>query len=202
MKRSNLVPFLAAIISIIPTAFSLATYSTTSGGPSYSLFGINWIFSSQSYDKAHGIIMGMTVVLLFPLGFNRPTPASGPGSSSSGPTAITGTVVTASLGTIITNTTHMIFGIILVVLFFIQPFIGLIHHWRYMKTRQRGIFGWVHLWYGRILIVLAVINGGLGLKLAANSRNGEIAYGVVCCANGAVLYWRGDFYLIEKEKKR
>lgn len=28
-------------------------------------------------------------------------------------------------------------------------------------------------------MILAVINGGLGLKLAANSKNGKIAYGVV-----------------------
>ena len=28
-------------------------------------------------------------------------------------------------------------------------------------------------------MALAVINGGLGLKLAANTRGGEIAYGVV-----------------------
>jgi len=48
-----------------------------------------------------------------------------------------------------------------------------------MKTQQRGIFGWLHLWYGRILIILAVINGGLGLQLAANTKNGEIAYGVI-----------------------
>jgi hypothetical protein len=35
------------------------------------------------------------------------------------------------------------------------------------------------MWYGRILIILGVINGGLGLKLAGNSKKGEIAYGVV-----------------------
>jgi hypothetical protein len=35
------------------------------------------------------------------------------------------------------------------------------------------------MWYGRILIILGVVNGGLGLKLAANSHGGEIAYGVV-----------------------
>jgi hypothetical protein len=81
----------------------------------------------------------------------------------------------------------MIFGIILVVLFFIQPFLGLIHHWRYMKAQRRGVFGWMHLLYGRIIIVLAIINGGLGLKLAANTTGGEIAYGVIAAAVG-VLY--------------
>jgi len=28
-------------------------------------------------------------------------------------------------------------------------------------------------------MILAVVNGGLGLKLAANTKHGEIAYGVV-----------------------
>jgi uncharacterized membrane protein HdeD (DUF308 family) len=36
-----------------------------------------------------------------------------------------------------------------------------------------------HIWYGRILIICGVINGGLGLQLAANSSNGNTAYGIV-----------------------
>jgi len=39
-----------------------------------------------------------------------------------------------------------------------------------------------HIWYGRVLIICGVINGGLGLQLAANSSNGNIAYGVVAGA--------------------
>lgn len=35
-------------------------------------------------------------------------------------------------------------------------------------------------------MLLAVINGGLGLKLAGNSRNGEIAYAVVAAVVGVV----------------
>jgi hypothetical protein len=33
-------------------------------------------------------------------------------------------------------------------------------------------------------MILAIINGGFGLKLAANSKNGEIAYGVVAGVMG------------------
>ncbi|ESZ89863.1 hypothetical protein SBOR_9746 [Sclerotinia borealis F-4128] len=248
----------------------------------------------QTYDKAHGIIMGVTVVLLFPLGalsmrifgrpwlhaalqifsfiflivglglgiklaglkygpfdasslntraifdevtrrqfdgfgssgfpsgtltgtppwgtatatgtagYTRPTSnsgsGSGSGSSNSGTAALTGAAVTPTLGTTITNTTHMIFGIILVVLFFIQPFLGLIHHWRYMKMQKRGMFGWMHLWYGRILIVLAVINGGLGLRLAGNTKSGEIAYGVVAAVMG--LFYIGVVVLTAIRKRR
>lgn len=61
----------------------------------------------------------------------------------------------------------------------LQPFLGLLHHRQYKKLGQRSYFGHGHMWYGRLLIVLGVINGGLGLRLAGNSKNGEIAYGVV-----------------------
>lgn len=35
-------------------------------------------------------------------------------------------------------------------------------------------------------MILAVVNGGLGLKLANNSKNGEIAYGVVAGIIGLI----------------
>lgn len=38
------------------------------------------------------------------------------------------------------------------------------------------------MWYGRILMICGIINGGLGLQLAANSSKGNIAYGVVAGA--------------------
>jgi hypothetical protein len=75
--------------------------------------------------------------------------------------------------------THTIFGTTLLALFLIQPFIGLFHHMQFKKTGGRTPVSHAHIWYGRIIMLLAVINGGLGLQLANNTRNGEIAYGVV-----------------------
>lgn len=37
----------------------------------------------------------------------------------------------------------------------------------------------LHVWLGRILIALGIINGGMGIKLAANTTSGGIVYGVV-----------------------
>ncbi|KAK6597168.1 integral membrane protein [Botrytis cinerea] len=250
--------------SAATTSSSGNSTGSSSSSSSSSSSGLSPI---QTYDMAHGIIMGITVVLLFPLGalsmrvFGRPwlhailqilsfsflvvglglgiklaglkygsfgesttlakrivideiakrqfgsfgsstftgTPpwATATGTYTGGLAvllrlrilglAVTGAAVTPSLGKTISNTTHMIFGIILVVLFFIQPFLGLIHHWRYMRAQKRGMFGHIHLWYGRILIVLAVINGGLGLQLAANTRNGEIAYAVIAAFMGCYI---------------
>lgn len=36
------------------------------------------------------------------------------------------------------------------------------------------------------MIILAIVNGGLGLSLAANTHGGEIAYGVVAGVIGVV----------------
>jgi hypothetical protein len=77
------------------------------------------------------------------------------------------------------NCAHSIFGTVIVCLFLVQPLLGLLHHRQYLKLGKRSYFGLGHIWYGRILIICAVINGGLGLQLAADTTNGEIAYGVV-----------------------
>jgi len=75
--------------------------------------------------------------------------------------------------------THTICGTVVVGLFIIQPFLGLLHHNFYKKHQARSAISHAHIWFGRMIMVLGVINGGLGLRLAANTKNGEIAYGVV-----------------------
>ena len=76
-----------------------------------------------------------------------------------------------------TGKTHTIFGTTIIALFILQPFIGFYHHYLYQKTHGRTAVSHVHIWYGRIIMILAIINGGLGLQLANNSRNGKIIYG-------------------------
>lgn len=67
----------------------------------------------------------------------------------------------------------------------LQPVLGLLHHRHYLKTQARGLVSYVHIWYGRVLIVLGVINGGLGLQLARESDGYIIAYGTV---SGVVFF--------------
>lgn len=45
----------------------------------------------------------------------------------------------------------------------------------------------LHIWYGRILILLGIVNGGLGLRLADNSDGGEVAYGVIGGISGVAV---------------
>jgi hypothetical protein len=80
-----------------------------------------------------------------------------------------------------------------------QPFFGLIHHglfkkqllrWRAGVSIQkpgRTVWGRTHVWIGRSLVTLGVINGGFGIRLASKSplqdaattRKAYIGYGVV-----------------------
>ena len=64
-------------------------------------------------------------------------------------------------------------------LLLLQPVLGYVHHLIYVKEHKRTLWIYSHIWYGRALILLAVINGGLGLQLSGNTVKGEIAYGVI-----------------------
>ncbi|RDW56390.1 hypothetical protein BP5796_13212 [Coleophoma crateriformis] len=239
-----------ATIATDSNPFLGATDATASGSSTSLLRAI-----ITDYDKAHGIIMGVTVVLLLPLAallmrggmlwlhatlqmFNlvllvcglgigvklaqmegyivsrqisRNTVANPSVGSSATATSAFGARPTFFTGTGIptftsspfgpptgfpnrpfvkravlpgqvlqgVGFTHIVFGIALVALFLVQPILGFIHHHRFAKTQQRGFFGIAHQWYGRMLMGLAIINGGLGLKLAGNSMSGSTAYGIL-----------------------
>ncbi|TID20742.1 integral membrane protein [Venturia nashicola] len=75
---------------------------------------------------------------------------------------------------------HPIIGIVVFAFLFFQPILGILHHSGFKKTGGRSFVSYLHLWLGRILITLGIINGGLGLMLAGNvGRRTYIAYGVV-----------------------
>lgn len=73
------------------------------------------------------------------------------------------------------------FGTVIVLLFLLQPLLGLSQHHHYevsrlkdAGTRPNGMLRQCHVWLGRILIVLGIINGSLGLQLGANTIAGTI----------------------------
>lgn len=65
------------------------------------------------------------------------------------------------------------------VLITLQPLTGLVHHNHYRKHGVRNAVGHSHIWFGRVMLVLGVINGGLGLQLASSSMTWIVAYSVV-----------------------
>ena len=87
------------------------------------------------------------------------------------------------------NDPHIVIGLVIFSLMICQPVIGYIHHLIFIRRAngRRTGFGHIHVWLGRILIVLGMVNGGLGLRLAGQSplqsygvtRRAEIGYSVV-----------------------
>ena len=96
---------------------------------------------------------------------------------------------------------HPIIGMIILVLLFLQPFTQLLNAWlyrRHPKCRYPSPpatasasecsmvhISIVHIWFGRFLLLLAIINGGLGFAFADQipyntwSKAPRIVYGVV-----------------------
>lgn len=52
------------------------------------------------------------------------------------------------------------------VLFLVQAPMGYIHHVNFVATGARGFWSYAHIWNGRIVMLLGIVNGGLGLDLA------------------------------------
>jgi len=68
---------------------------------------------------------------------------------------------------------------VLFVLLAFQPILGFLHHMLFKKYKRRTFWSYGHLWLGRIIITLGIINGGLGFLLADNTKTGPIVYGIV-----------------------
>lgn len=91
------------------------------------------------------------------------------------------------------NQAHPIIGIVLFVLLFFQPLLGFLHHFMFKKHGRRMVWSYGHIWLGRIIITLGIINGGLGLQLAKRTRigapsNGQVVAYIVVAAIMWVVY--------------
>jgi len=72
-----------------------------------------------------------------------------------------------------------------------QPLMGLLQHLNYRKNGTKSPFAYAHRWLGRTLIVLGIINGGLGFMFSGIGTPGVptaavIAYGVIAGFMGIV----------------
>jgi hypothetical protein len=65
-----------------------------------------------------------------------------------------------------------------------MPALGVVHHLGFKKSGRRSIISHIHIWLGRCLITLGIINGGLGLQLANNKRSTLAVYATV-----AGIFW-------------
>ncbi|KAE8361207.1 hypothetical protein BDV27DRAFT_148013 [Aspergillus caelatus] len=92
----------------------------------------------------------------------------------------------------LTGTYHPIIGMVVVpALILFQPAMGFLQHRYFHKTGKKSVFAYLHRWFGRSMIVLGIVNGGLGFHLAQNVTatapvGAIIAYSVVAGIVGLV----------------
>lgn len=69
---------------------------------------------------------------------------------------------------------HPIIGMVVVAgLAVFQPAMGLLQHRHFRKTGGKGLFAYLHRWFGRIMFALGVINVGLGFQMTGIGRSAE-----------------------------
>lgn len=143
--------------------------------------------STNMLITAHGAIMAITFIAMYPLG-SILMPLLGKWVIHAAWQMVSFIlmwigfglgVVSAQRTNINFSATHTMFGTAIVVLMVIQPVLGFIHHRQYLKTSQRGPISAAHRGYGLALVAMGIINGGLGLALASAPRGAIIAYAVV-----------------------
>ncbi|KAL1797220.1 hypothetical protein ACET3X_003826 [Alternaria dauci] len=158
--------------------------------------GVTTIISTEQDTTkhliAHGVLASLAFVIFFPAGSIAIRLASFPGVlwfhalfqifAYMTYTAAFGLGIWLALpvsGGHYIDSYHAIIGMVVFALIFFQPILGWMHHVLFKKYNHRTLWSYAHIWIGRIAITLGIINGGLGLLLAGNSPDGEIAYGVV-----------------------
>jgi hypothetical protein len=76
---------------------------------------------------------------------------------------------------------------VLFCLLFFQPLGGILHHLGFARHGRRTLISHLHIWLGRALVTLGIVNGELGLLLASHARRRaspdilsrhHIAYGI------------------------
>ncbi|OLN87017.1 Cytochrome b561 and DOMON domain-containing protein [Colletotrichum chlorophyti] len=89
-----------------------------------------------------------------------------------------------SLFEISTINFHPIIGLVILAIFFFQPVFGYLHHAQFKKYGTRQIWSYLHLFVGRLLIPLGIINGGLGLYISNSPKEFKIAYAILAAVLG------------------
>jgi hypothetical protein len=178
---SSADPFSTAAVAS-PSSSSTSSSSSSAGeeGPASAFNAVR---------MAHGLSAVMGFVLLFPFGALgiRLLSFKNLVWCHAGWMVCTYIIVLGSLGMGVwlavvaqqIGTTHAIVGIVVIGGLLLQPVTGLAHHLLYKRVGGPNVATYPHIWWGRSIITLGIINGGLGLRLSGNTTYSEITYGVV-----------------------
>jgi hypothetical protein len=196
----------------LPYCDELPGNSGSNGGSSPGITPIGASRSGvnqQAMLIAHGVLASLAFVILFPAGAIAVRLASFPGIAWLHSAfqifayliyiAAAGLGIYMARGLRLLNNRHPIIGLVVLAVLFFQPILGLLHHRLFKKYSHRTLWSYSHIWLGRAAVTLGIINGGLGLQLAGNSRSGEIAYGVI--AGFMWLVWVAAIVIGERRRK-
>jgi hypothetical protein len=168
---------------------SLSVFEASAGG---------WRIAGSQKRTAHAIILSIVFVLLFP-SFALTLhlfPSSKTVPFIHAPLqlfALAAAIVGLGLGISLAveqgcvSDYHPIIGIVVIAsLVLFQPIMGLLQHLHYRKHSTKSLFAYTHRWLGRALVILGIINGGLGFKFVGKAAptGGIIAYGVIAGCMG------------------
>ncbi|VUC22656.1 unnamed protein product [Clonostachys rosea] len=91
------------------------------------------------------------------------------------------------------NSYHQVLGFLLTAFFLCQYAIGYFNHRQYRQTGIMSKYNAVHVWFGRIVILIAIMNAFFGFTFALNRRYGMVLAGLiimVCVASLIVIIGR------------
>ena len=80
------------------------------------------------------------------------------------------------------NSAHQVIGILLFAALFVQLGLGLAHHHIYRKSQKPTALSKVHLVLGPAIVIIGLINGGLGISLANSSVTAYVVVLIVLAA--------------------
>lgn len=153
-------------------------------------------FSTKAFDThddtewvpvLHGVIMSLAFILIFPSGallmslLRRKGVLFHAGVQTFG---LFLAIVGLGTGVYVSRqynrsrgfaTGHQALGSFIFAVLFVQAGLGLTQHRIFRRTKQETIFGIVHRFLGPAAIVLALVNGGLGLDLAGRLASAQCA---------------------------
>ncbi|KAL3963958.1 hypothetical protein ACCO45_000962 [Purpureocillium lilacinum] len=180
------------------------------GGGGVIVTGAGGGSSTTTLINAHGILMTVVFVVGYPIGAMLSPFVSTWIIHATWQSLVffamwagfgLGIVICSRIGFFFQNT-HTQLGVFIVSLMGLQPIFGFLHHRHYLRNRRRGIISYVHIWYGRSLMILGVVNGGLGLQLAGNPQPFVTVYIAVAAIVAAAYLAVSAFALFRKREAR
>ncbi|KAI1807272.1 putative iron reductase domain protein [Daldinia bambusicola] len=138
----------------------------------------------HALTTSHGAIMAVVMILLYPLGAAL-MPLTGKWLIHASWQLLAFALMWVGFGLGLStanrigydfHSPHPLLGTVVVSLMGLQPVLGWLHHRHYRRYQTRNFLTHAHSWYGRVLMLVGVINGGLGLMLTSAAMKFIVLY--------------------------